>query len=151
MPKERAPTALDWTPKMGSSLAVRDQGMCGSCWAIAAAMTIQLQAAVLMNVSTVVSGQDIICSTPNPQHCGGTGKCEGATPELAYAWAAQHGVRGLHQLQYVAGSSGEACAAALAQEDPVTPALKIGGYHRIHRNNRADEVRLVLATVGPVA
>merc|ERR1719428_1796179 len=123
--------------------------MCGPCWAIAAAMTIQLQAKHLMNVSTVVSGQDIVCSTPNPRHCGGTGKCEGATPELAYAWAAQNGVAAEHDLKYKGTAAGSACAAGLMET--VTPLLKVGGYHRILRNNRAEEVRYALAMDGPLA
>ena len=36
----------------------------------------------------------IISCTPNPLHCGGTGGCMGAVPQLAFTYASLFGVVG---------------------------------------------------------
>merc|ERR550514_1085701 len=60
-----------------------NQGSCGSCWAISAveALEAQLQKNG-QGQNLKLSAQALVDCVPNPQHCGGTGGCDGAT------WAA---------------------------------------------------------------
>lgn len=86
---------------------VMDQGACGSCWAIAALNVLEARLENDGNLSLAAAkylrrkgasdglelkSDDLIHCTPNPRHCGGTGGCEGATVELAYAWVKEHGI-----------------------------------------------------------
>lgn len=148
-PPEETPVHLDWGKDLKGGTFVRDQGMCGSCWAIAATNAIQLQANKLFNFTSMISAQDMVCSTPNPHNCGGTGKCQGATPELGFAWAAQNGMRSAQELRYTASADSTACPANLLEG--IKPLLDIGGYHRLFWNNRGVEVQHSLVKAGPLA
>jgi len=66
----------------------RDQKACGSCWAYAAVTVLDAHAE-LTNRSSQFSVAQILACTPNPQHCGGSGGCDGATAELAFDYAMQ--------------------------------------------------------------
>jgi len=79
-----APINIDWRTK-GVITNVKNQGMCGSCWTFGAAETLESYWALAGNPLTVLSEQQILDCTPNPNGCGGTGGCEGGTVELAYA------------------------------------------------------------------
>ena len=68
----------------GGSVAIRNQGNCGSCWAISAAEAVEAQLHRNgADPSVKVSAQALVDCVPNPQHCGGAGGCDGATGELA--------------------------------------------------------------------
>merc|ERR1719446_1048899 len=72
---------------------LRQQGSCGSCWAISAAEAVEAQLQRNgVDRSTRVSAQALVDCVPNPQHCGGTGGCDGATGELAYTFMREHGI-----------------------------------------------------------
>jgi len=74
------PKALDWRKTDGVVTAVKNQGSCGSCWAFSTTESIESHWAITNNVKApVLSPQEIVDCTPNPQQCGGTGGCEGAT------------------------------------------------------------------------
>lgn len=74
--------------------AMRNQGNCGSCWAISAveAVEAQLQRSGGAGAGARLSAQALVDCVPNPQHCGGTGGCDGATGELAYAFMRDYGI-----------------------------------------------------------
>jgi len=74
---------VDWRTK-GAVTAVKDQGSCGSCWTFATAETLESWWFLAGNSLPILSEQQIIDCTPNPNQCGGTGGCEGGTVELAY-------------------------------------------------------------------
>uniref|UniRef100_A0A6B2L7P3 Peptidase C1A papain C-terminal domain-containing protein n=1 Tax=Arcella intermedia TaxID=1963864 RepID=A0A6B2L7P3_9EUKA len=74
---------VDWRTK-GAVTDVKDQGSCGSCWTFATAETLESWWFLAGHKLPVLSEQQIIDCTPNPNHCGGTGGCEGGTVELAY-------------------------------------------------------------------
>jgi cathepsin L len=84
------PKTVDWRGK-GVVSAVKDQGMCVSCWTFATAETIESHWAMAKGDLTDLSEQQILDCTPNPQQCGGTGGCNGGTTELAYAQIMQNG------------------------------------------------------------
>lgn len=77
------PPSVDWRTK-GIISAVKDQGMCGSCWTFGTAETIESYWALQSNDLSDLSEQQILDCVPNPDDCGGTGGCNGGTPELAY-------------------------------------------------------------------
>lgn len=77
------PLNKDWRDE-GIISAVKDQGMCGSCWSFCSAETIEAYYALKTGQLAVLSEQMILDCTPNPQQCGGTGGCGGATIQLAY-------------------------------------------------------------------
>lgn len=81
---QAAPKFRDWRDAHIIT-AVKDQGMCGSCWTFATAETLESYWANKTGQLTVLSEQQILDCTPNPEHCGGTGGCGGGTAELAYA------------------------------------------------------------------
>lgn len=74
-----------------SAMPIRQQGSCGSCWAIA---SVEAAEAQLLKDGTNVrlSAQALVDCVPNPKHCGGTGGCDGATGELAYQYMIDHGI-----------------------------------------------------------
>jgi len=76
-------TELDWRTK-GAVTDVKNQGECGSCWTFASAETLESWWFLAGHALPVLSEQQIVDCTPNPNHCGGTGGCNGGTPELAY-------------------------------------------------------------------
>eukprot|EP01126_Amoeba_proteus_P005136 TRINITY_DN1169_c0_g2_i3.p1 TRINITY_DN1169_c0_g2~~TRINITY_DN1169_c0_g2_i3.p1 ORF type:complete len:229 (+),score=52.18 TRINITY_DN1169_c0_g2_i3:82-768(+) len=65
--------------------AVKDQGQCGSCWSFATAEVTESYYALKTGQLPVLSEQQILDCTPNPNNCGGTGGCGGGTAELAFA------------------------------------------------------------------
>jgi len=77
------PASVDWRNK-GIITAVKNQGSCGSCWTFGTAETIESFWALAGKQLPVLSEQQIVDCTPNPNDCGGTGGCGGGTPELAY-------------------------------------------------------------------
>jgi len=81
---------VDWRDQ-GVITAVKDQGRCGSCWAFAAAETLESYYALASDNLVQLSQQQILDCTENPQHCGGSGGCGGGTVELAYAQIVKQG------------------------------------------------------------
>jgi cathepsin L len=84
-----------------SGMPIRQQGSCGSCWAIA---SVEAAEAQLLKDGTNVrlSAQALVDCVPNPKHCGGTGGCDGATGELAYQYMMDHGIPVESEVPYTA-------------------------------------------------
>lgn len=139
------PASVDWSTSLISGSHVVDQGPCGSCWAIAAQGAIELQAALLANRSLQLSAQGMLGCTPNPHECGGTGGCDGATPELAFNWAKDNGLYLISSQAYTATSN---CPKpSLLQRGPV---VKIKGFVHLQENS-AKKAMAALVTAGPVS
>jgi len=81
---------MNWT-ELRSSSRIQDQGMCGSCWAVATSNVLEAHSEIYKK-GRKFSVQEFVDCVPNPQKCGGTGGCSGATIELALHWALNHGV-----------------------------------------------------------
>lgn len=69
--------------------------MCGSCWAHGA--TYCLESHLELSGANppeglFLSAQDLISCTKNPDNCGGTGGCDGATEPLAFAEVKKNGI-----------------------------------------------------------
>ncbi len=59
-------------------------GFCGSCWSFGTAETIESHWAISTGQLMDLSEQQILDCTVNSGECGGSGGCNGGTPEIAY-------------------------------------------------------------------
>jgi cathepsin L len=142
------PARVDWreTPNVVSS--VKDQGHCGSCWAFSATETLESHVALATGLLYDLSPQQIAMCSPNPDSCGGTGGCEGATTELGFEYIADTGVVEEYQIGYSAyqGADSE-CAFSRRQTPPVAT---IQGYAKLAENSY-EALMNAVAQAGPVA
>jgi cathepsin L len=141
VPVSELPDSVDWRGK-GVLTPVKNQGSCGSCWAFAATEGIEATVAKDTGKLLVLSAQDITSCTKNPQHCGGTGGCGGATSELAYEQVQQAGIALESAYPYTAQTG--SCKTTIAKS------AKIKGYVKLAENNYTELINAV-ATVGPIA
>jgi len=84
------PDEFSWS-NLSSIQETRDQGMCGSCWAMAST-TVMSAHAELKGLPREFSANQLVACTPNPNACGGTGGCGGSTAELAFEYVLRAGV-----------------------------------------------------------
>lgn len=135
------PASVDWRTK-GIVTPVKDQGGCGSCWAFAATETLEsAQAIASGKAPLILSEQNMVSCTPNPNKCGGTGGCSGATAELGYEYVKNKGLSDEKTLPY-RGVTG------ICKE--TTKAAFISGYVKLPENDH-DALMTAVATVGPIA
>jgi cathepsin L len=147
------PREHSWT-HLTTVKEVQDQGGCGSCWAFAAATVLRAHSEIWMKDPRRFSVQQIISCTQNPEECGGTGGCQGATAELAMDYVLKHGCQTEDELPYTAKDS--ECPASLLQEEPTEPgsypasaSLGMLGWTKLPEN-KVNPVKLALVTKGPV-
>jgi len=142
----QAPVNVDWRTK-GIITAVKDQGSCGSCWSFGSAETLESYWALVTGNLTVLSEQQILDCTPNPNDCGGSGGCEGGTVEIAYAQIEKMGgLSSEASYPYVSGSgSNQAC-----QQSQISPVAKISSYVNLP-SNQLNPVLNYLIYKGPLA
>jgi len=95
----------NWT-RLASLSPVRDQGACGSCWAVASGTMLDAHSEIHspQDGRRSFSVQDLVSCVPNPHACGGTGGCEGATVELALDYAINYGLETTETRPYCAVS-----------------------------------------------
>jgi len=153
------PAEHSWT-NLTSVKEIQDQGGCGSCWAFAAATVLRAHSEIWMKDPRKFSVQQIISCTPNPDECGGTGGCQGATAELAMDYVFKHGCKTEAEVPYTAQDS--TCPHSLLQdsssEEPSKPgkrsashpaSLGMVGWTKLPEN-KVIPVKLALVTKGPV-
>jgi cathepsin L len=147
--------------KIWSNLAmaqrIRNQGDCGSCWAIATASVLEAHYEIYKGSPRTFSAQQIVACTPNPRHCGGDGGCKGATAELAMDWVLKNGCP-----EDSDSSSGGVCSTgsptlAMAQilsdrnaASAAAVSLGMTGWETLPKN-QYDPLARALAERGPVA
>jgi len=134
------PTRKDWREENVVS-PVKNQGGCGSCWAFAATECMESHYMIAAQENIVLAPQYYVNCVQNPNHCGGTGGCEGAIAELAFNLTSQVGIPLETDLPYQGydGSCGT-----------YPEAVTCDGYHHLSPND-ATELETALATQGPVA
>ncbi len=143
------PTEVDWREYQVMS-PVKDQGRCGSCWAFASTAVIESHVALATGKLFDLSPQQIAACAPNPDNCGGSGNCAGATAELAFDYVAgSSGI--LEEFQYPYTSYyGVESECAVPTQSGSTPKAKISGYVKLPENNY-HALMYAVATKGPVA
>lgn len=80
-----------WTETLDSLSLIRDQGRCGSCWAVTSTTVLDAHAEIA-GWNRTFSTQHVVDCVPNPDSCGGSGGCDGATVELAFQYAMLKGI-----------------------------------------------------------
>lgn len=138
------PTSIDWRTK-GVVTPVKNQGMCGGCWAFSATETLESHIAIETGKLFTLSQQEILDCTPNPDECGGTGGCNGATQELAFAWVETTGITTDADYPWTGTSTFPNC-----QTNKIQPVANITGYVTLPFNNYTALMNAV-ATIGPIA
>jgi len=144
----RLPTSVDWRTK-GVVSAVKNQGGCGSCWAFASAETLESAYAIKTGNLELLSEQQICSCTSNPQDCGGTGGCEGGTPEVAYASAIKvNGLASEQTYPYVSGNGQD----FPCKFDPTkTPPVATISAYTVLPSNKQQPILEALVDNGPLA
>lgn len=95
------PENFGWSNLTMASL-VRDQGACGSCWAVATAATLEANYEIAHGTHRSFSAQELVDCVSNPLKCGGKGGCDGATVELGMDWAVYNSLKTLDDSPYLA-------------------------------------------------
>lgn len=93
VPVSELPKEVDWRthdPKV--TTAVKNQGFCGSCWAFASTAVLESNIALQTGKLFTLSPQELVSCVEDPEHCGGSGGCDGAIYELAFDYAKNHGM-----------------------------------------------------------
>jgi len=137
------PASVDWRTK-GVVTPVKDQGQCGGCWSFSAAETMESAVAIATGTLEVLSEQQLIDCTPNPNQCGGTGGCSGATQELAFNYTIAAGGLSLEKDYPYTAQTGT------CQTSRIKPAGQISSYVTLPFNNYTALMNGV-ALVGPMA
>jgi len=125
-------------------VALRQQGNCGSCWAISAVEAVEAR----LPARNRLSAQALVDCVPNPQHCGGKGGCDGATGELAYSFVRDHGLPLEDDYSYTA-ETGACPMNPLVGAFPAPKRAKISGWTALP-SNKAEPLMQALYNSGPV-
>lgn len=166
--QQNVPEEKDWS-KLEMSKQVKDQGPCGSCWAIAAATVLEGHYEIYSGKFRTFSAQQMVDCTPNPRKCGGTGGCGGATAELAMEFVMKHGCADENEIPYHAHDGqctvGNSTVAAkpnktqniqvlmqksIAPKNSGAAAFGMVGWETLPLN-KYEPLLQALATKGPVA
>eukprot|EP00933_Yihiella_yeosuensis_P062430 TRINITY_DN65381_c0_g1_i1.p1 TRINITY_DN65381_c0_g1~~TRINITY_DN65381_c0_g1_i1.p1 ORF type:complete len:391 (-),score=88.21 TRINITY_DN65381_c0_g1_i1:71-1243(-) len=140
--------AMDWRPRLNSSDYVKNQGDCGSCWAAATAGVLEMHAELHMKSHPdELSFKQLVDCVPNPQHCGGTGGCDGATAELAFAYVQKHGL--LAADTYGGDINHNSPCQAPSLWPPSASYLQVEGFERLPQN-KLRPLMAAVAQKGPV-
>eukprot|EP00760_Papus_ankaliazontas_P003836 PhM_4_TR11656/c5_g2_i10/m.16424 len=144
------PDSLDYRQMPGVVSPVKDQGKCGSCWTFSTVESIESWMFLALNKSTELSEQQVASCTSNPMQCGGTGGCEGGTPEVAYESIIKNGGIASYSSYPYSSYFGTDAACKFADNKTVDPVVKLSGYKRV-KSNDYDSLMDAVANVGPIA
>jgi len=132
------PESIDWREKKVVT-PVKNQGGCGSCWAFSATESVESAYAIASGKLLQLAPQTYVNCVQNPEGCGGTGGCEGATMELAFNLTAQKGIALESDLPYQ--GQDEPCKSYKA-------AVKVMGFVK-NPVNDAEALETAVASKGP--
>lgn len=137
------PTSVDWRDK-GVVNKVKDQSACGSCWAFSTTSVFESHIAIQTGKLFNLAEQQLVDCVQNPNHCGGTGGCEGATQELGFDY--YHTIGGaIENANYRYTARDGTC-----QDSKFPKVASIDGYRQLKINDYNDLLQ-TLATEGPVS
>eukprot|EP01061_Rhynchopus_euleeides_P017435 TRINITY_DN28_c0_g1_i1.p2 TRINITY_DN28_c0_g1~~TRINITY_DN28_c0_g1_i1.p2 ORF type:complete len:380 (+),score=137.96 TRINITY_DN28_c0_g1_i1:1261-2400(+) len=136
------PDAVDWR-NHSVVTPVKNQGSCGSCWAFSATEALESAAAIATGKLQVLGPQQMVSCTENPNQCGGTGGCAGATQPLGLNYTAQAGLSLEVDYPYTAKTG-------TCEKSKIKPAVGNKGVAELTSNDYNSLIHAV-ATAGPVA
>jgi cathepsin L len=137
------PESLDWRDQDGVMTPVKNQGACGSCWAFSAVETLESHLAIATGEPAPhLSPQQVVACSPNPDHCGGTGGCQGSTQPLAFNYTQTVGLSTEADYPYTGYSYG-------CQEAKIKPCAQNDGYVQVKVNDYASHMEALQK--GPVS
>lgn len=138
------PDSKDWRDEDGVVTPVKDQGSCGSCWAFSAVETLESHLSIATGTaSPKLSAQQIVSCSPNPQHCGGTGGCDGSTQPLAFDYTKTAGITTESDYAYTARTG-------TCDSSKIKPVAFNDGYVELTTNNYTELVTAA-GTKGPIS
>jgi len=141
------PESVDWRSK-GVVTPVKNQGQCGSCWAFAATETYESIGAIATGKLFTLSPQQATSCVANPQKCGGSGGCDGATCELAFDYWSHAGVTTNDKYPYSSG--GGSTGTCKFNNQTMPPVLRNKGFIKLPNNNLEAHMNAIV-NVGPLA
>jgi len=142
------PAYVDWREK-GIISDVKDQGQCGSCWTFGTAETVESYNAIATGQLAVLSEQQILDCTPNPNDCGGTGGCGGGITDIAYEKIIDMGGLASEWTYPYTSYFGDAFDCHF-DANTTNPVATLKSYVKLPPN-QYEPVMEALATVGPLA
>lgn len=137
----------------------RDQGHCGSCWAVGVANLMDYYMAEKAHKSVThrnllhaeafpsLSAQSVLSCTENTRNCGGTGGCHGATMQLGFSRIMETGLPLEKDYKYTAGQYHEEAAPCEAKK--AKSKVWIAGYYQLP-SNKKEPLMHALVQHGPV-
>merc|ERR1711915_738502 len=122
--KANLPDEINWVEK-GAVTDVKNQGMCGSCWAFA--VTEQVESYLAINTGDLMdlSAQQVTSCSPNALQCGGTGGCAGSVTQLGFNYLNLFGMMSDADYPYVSGQTSDAEECVY---DPSKTQVTLTGY-----------------------
>jgi len=137
------PAAVDWRTK-NVVTPPKNQGGCGSCWAFSATETLESAVAIATGKLLLLSPQEIVSCSPNPDDCGGSGGCSGSTQQLGFNYTIGAGIVTESAYPYQ-GVTGKCSKTKTAK-----PVAGIKGYVTVQPNNYTA-LAMAVATKGPIS
>merc|ERR1712139_279690 len=138
------PEAHDWRDTEGIVTDVKNQASCGSCWAFSAVQSLESHLAIATDeAAPILSPQQIVSCAPNPQHCGGTGGCQGSTQPLAFNYTMQAGITTESNYPY-RGTTGK------CDQSKIQPVAINDGFEMLETNDYT-QLMTAVATKAPIA
>jgi cathepsin L len=138
------PDSMDWRNASPSVITpIKEQGLCGSCWAFAATEAIESAAAIATGKLQVLGPQQLVSCAPNPDECGGTGGCDGSIPSVGFNYTMSSGGLSLES-SYPYTHTDKNCNSSKIQ-----PVVGVTGFVDIPNNNAT--LLMHALTLGPVA
>lgn len=125
---------------------VKNQGGCGSCWAFSATEVVESALAIASSKLLELAPQELVSCSPNPQHCGGDGGCQGSTQWLGFQYLEKVGLVEEKNYPYAAVTG----TCEKNKLDKKVPKVFVKDYVRLPQNNYTALMDAV-ANVGPIA